>query len=957
MFLHLYCTAQKWDASIEMFSFCVFSKAENKIPPDVAEKCPGFNSSLCCQGEKHAYYRAGQPLRNLIPSAAKNMLKVKDIHTLMSPSSDMNILRNTLTMGREARSTTSSSIMKMSSNMDIGKVDLCIPVSSTLSSLQSCNVVTRQAPSIEATSVEYLMPVKSLNSNNVPESAVKICGPGTPFKRGAGVTKSILLASQKQPLLTYESAFLNHLAQSTVQNQTLQKNESSYQNSAARIVGCVADGNPCANLRAPQPSSCIQVPVGTAVSARSNPSTGPTVNKVYVNKSKNYPNLPLTLPSSSMSNVSTAQYTQRRTVTSLPTYHIVSRGPYDVPKFMPVSSFYNPPLPSSGHTQISRPPYPKIILQKNVENVVSGNSIQVNDIPLDDDNDITEVFSNVESSNDSPKIACEWLINAFRKADHTSRVLAYHVEVLRQKFVSEMKGKDASVKCIRQLAGKYHRLLVKASRRLNFEKEFLSKEFSDWLNGERARHGISASKERGPNSSPTVGNISDTETTQEPELLLDMEISCESDHEDVSNLNSGGKQDLIECNETLSDNDSDSEDPFSDSEGMEKGKLSPVFRPFFSCTGRELSKDNFRKRLILQLLTEYRSKTVNTQKRNVFPTKGLMLTDVSTQTDAPREVIVGGNESENIQNKKVSSAKEVQFINVSTQMDAPRREVTVEENESESTQNKKVSSTREILFINVSTQTDAPRREVTVEKKESKITQDKRVSSLEEIHFDGSTQAGAHAVEENKSKTSNLKQVWSCAYTDFLAVNKSDQISSNFSDLSLQSDMKTKFANQKPQMETSSGLEDKTGDEKIEKGQTPCKNNSIGSAQISKIETETNSILMNRDAAPIHSESVSDRSRKSVAVKRKYQCIEACSDKSPAVQTGHSCDTLKVALEDDRANNGTSHSSSSSVLIPERTKVDSESPFTDYTALANSAVQKKLIKPCFVSVVKLNGIQ
>lgn len=904
----------------------------------MVEKSPGFKPSLCCQGEKHAYYRAGQPLRNLVPSFARDTLKIKDIQTLMSPSSEMNILRNTLTLGRQALDTTPSSITKMSSNMDSGKVDLNIPVSA-LSTLQSVSIVTTQEPNHKDKSVQRLMPVKSPNADNVSDSAVKISDPETPFRPGVGMTNSTLLASQKRPLLTYESAFLSHFAQSSVQNQTLHKNQNSHQNSAVRVTDCVAGSNPSANLHASMPLTYVQVPVGTVMSARSNSSAGPTVNKVYINKNNNFNNLPHTMPSSSGS---TAQHTQCRT-TQVPTYYIVSMSPYEVPKLLPVSSFRNPPFLNSGHTRLTRLPYPNTTLQKNVENVVSENAFQVkDDNPSVDDDDIIEVFSNVQNSNDSVKITCEWMMKAFRKIDRTSRILAYHMEVLQQKFISEMKGKDVSAKGIRQLARKFHHLLVKASNRLNFEKEFVSKEFSDWLCAERAKHGFPVTKEKGPNSSPTNGNISDAETTQEPELLLDMEISYESDHEDVSSLNSGVKQDLIECTENLSDNDSDSEDPFSDSEGTERGKFNPVFRPFFSRTVRELLKDKFSSKLLLQLLTEHHSKTENTQKRCVFPSKGLPFADVSTQTDATRG-----------------------------------EKVTAEEKESKSTQNKKVSSTKEIQFIDVSTQTDAPRREeFTVGEKEPKITQNKRVSFTKEIHFiDVSTQTVAPTVEENKSKTSKPKPVWSCAYTDFLTTKKSDQISSSSSDFSLHSDEittdlgtkyekhgKTKSVNpnskaiEKSQMESSlSRLEDSSGDE-CEKGQTPCKNNSIGNAQISKAETETNSILMNGDTAPIQSGYASERNCRSVAVKRKYHCAESCSDLSPGIWTDHSCDTLKVVKKKVRAYNQNSHSSSSSIMLPKRTEVDSKIPVTDFTALANSALQKKLIKPCSVSVMKLNRI-
>ncbi|KDR14567.1 uncharacterized protein LOC110834394 isoform X2 [Zootermopsis nevadensis] len=868
------------------------SKAENTIPADVAEKCPGFNLSLCCQGEKHGHLRAHQPLRSIVPPVARDTLKVKNMRTLMSPSSEMNILRNTLILGRQALDTTSSSITKMSLNTDCGEADLNIPASSTFSPLQSVSVVTRQSPNGEDSYV------KSPNTHCVSDSSVKIYDYETPFKPGVSTADSVLLACLKQPLLTFESSFFNYIGQSSIQNQTLHKDQSFHQRSAVPVTGCVTDNNPSDNLRASAPLTYVQVPECKVMPPRSNSSAGPTVNKVCMNK---YNNFPPTLPASNMSN---ARRIQRRTVTPVPTCYIVSRNPHEVPKVVP--SFHNPQFPSSGHIEQTSPPYQDTICLENVENVVTKNDVHIKDISLDDDNDIVEVCSNVEDSNDSLKIGCEWMMKVLRKTDRTSRILAYHVDFLKQKFVSEMEGKDASLKGLRQFAGKFHHLLVKASKRLNLEKEFLIKKFSDWLNAERAKHEITATKETGPNS--------DAETSQEPVVLLDMEISYESDHEDVSSLNSGVKQELIECSETLSENGSDSEDPFSDSEGTERGQLNPLLKPLFSCTVRELMKDKFSRKLLLQLLTEHHSETANTQKRCAFSAKGLSFTNVATQTDAHRG-----------------------------------EKVVAEEEESTSTQNKEVSSTKEIRFVDVPIQACAPSRDVfTVTDKESKITQNKSVSTTEEIHFiDVSTQTDTPTVEEKKSKTSKLKQV--------RTVKMSDQISSKVSDLSLHSDefsadsgkknekrAKTK-AVKKSQMDSfHDRLEDKTGNEESENGQNPGKNNSAGNAQIPEVVTETNSILMNGDTAPIQSGSESERSRKSLAMKRKYKCAESYSDTSTGMQTYHS-NPLKVVAKKLRPNNQTSHFSSSPVMIPEGTKVDGKIPVAKFTALASSALQKILL--------------
>jgi hypothetical protein len=852
-----------------MFSLYVFSKAENTIPADVAERSPGFNPLLCCQGKKHAYYRAGQPLRNLKTYEvynAKDTLKVKNIQTLMSPRSDVSILRNTLTSGKEDLHVTASSVTKMNSDVDSGKVHLNIPVSSTSNLLQSVNVVTTQAPGYEDKSAQQLMAVKNSSSTNASECAIKISDPKTPAKPGDGMIDSTLLASQKQPSMTYESAFLNHLAQTGVQNQKPLKNQSSHHNTAVPVTGCVTGGNHSATLHSSGSLKVVQVPVSTVMFPRASSIPGPAVNKVYINKNVNSNNLLHTLPSSKMS---TAQHIQSTTGTPLSMYCIVSRSPYEVPNLVPMSHIQNPPVMSAGHTQLMHPPFPDMTVQKNIRNVVIENTCNIRDknlatVVVDDDDDIIEVFSNVQNSCNSPKAECEWMIKALRKTDRTSKILAYNVEVLRQRFVSEIKGEEVSVKSMRQLARTFHHLLVKASKKLNFEKEFLSKEFSDWFNAEKAKHGIPAEKakhgitateERGLNSSPSNDNVPDVETTREPELLLDMDISCESDQDDVSSPDREAKQALIECTENFSDSDSDAEDPFSDSEDTEKKKANPVFKPFFSLTIREVLRDKFRSKLLLKLLTDHHSEMANMQNKNVSHTKGLQFTDISTQTDVPRG------------------------------------EVTVEEMECKITQNKSVSSTEEIQFIDVSTQTDDHRREeFTVEEKESKITQKKSVSSTEEVQFiDVSTQTDAPSVEEETSTNTKLESVWSGACTDFLTVNESEQSSSNSSVLSLHSENIT------------------TG-------------------------------LGTKNEKP---------------VKRKYQGTKSRSDVSSDVQTDHSHDSPKSVMKRVRINNQNCDSSSFCVVIPERTKMASKIP-DDFKALTDYALHKKIIKPCFVSIVKVN---
>jgi hypothetical protein len=306
-----------------------------------------------------------------------------------------------------------------------------------------------------------------------------------------------------------------------------------------------------------------------------------------------------------------------------------------------MSSFRNSPFPSSGHTEFTRPCSPNIILQKNVES-----DVQTIDISVDDD-DICVVFSEVPNLTDEQNAACQWMMKALTQADRTSRILAYHVELLRQTLKLRSKEKEMRIKNISHLAGKFYQLLKKASRSLTFQREFLSKEFRDWLNAEKTKCGILTTEESEPNATPAKDGTSDAEATQEPELLLDMEISCESDHEDVSSPNSGIQEEQIECNERLSDSDTDSDDPFSDSESSKwRNVVHTMCRPFLSRTVKELLRDKFSSKQLLQLLTEQLSKTVDPENKQIASRKEFRLADASTQTAAPgkQELTVGEKE-------------------------------------------------------------------------------------------------------------------------------------------------------------------------------------------------------------------------------------------------------------------------------------------------------------------------
>ncbi|XP_023702247.1 transcriptional regulator ATRX [Cryptotermes secundus] len=609
------------------------SDDKTKVTEDVAHQTPGFNSLLCCEGEKLPYYRTSQPLRPIVCSVVSNTLKVKNIQSLMTPSNQRNILHNALTSGAKAlEPTVPSPAIKTSSYTAVN------PVGSVSSSSQPVNVVASLAKSND----EHLMLSKNPNSYNVSDSKA-------PDKRDGGKSNSTIFVPNNQLKLTYESVFLNHLAQSGAQSQTQNQNQRSRQNSAVPITAHVSDRRPV-NVGASVPLMYVQAPSGTILMSSASISTaGPTVNKVRINQSNTSENLTCTVPAL---NVAPAQCIQHAVITPIPTTcYAISGGSNVIPKAIPISSFCNPPSPSSGHTQFTCPPCPNVSPQKNIVS-----DVQMKDISIieGDDDDIFVVFSKVQNLTDEQNAGHEWMMKALMKTDRTSRILAYNVEVLKQTLMLRNKKKKMSTKSISHLAGKFYRLLKKASKSLNFQREFLSKEFSDWLNAEKTKRGIPTTKEREPSSSPAKDKTPDAETTEEPELLLDMEISCESDHEDVSSSDSGVQKEQIECNENLSGSETDSDDPFTDSENSNwKNVLQATSRPFLSRTVKELLRDKFSSKLLLQLLTEQHSKTADPENKQISSRKEFQLSDASTETAAlGKEDLTTGKNKCNVSTRK-----------------------------------------------------------------------------------------------------------------------------------------------------------------------------------------------------------------------------------------------------------------------------------------------------------------
>lgn len=143
-------------------------------------------------------------------------------------------------------------------------------------------------------------------------------------------------------------------------------------------------------------------------------------------------------------------------------------------------------------------------------------------------------------------------------------------------------------------------------------------------------------------------------------------------------------------------------------------------------------------------------------------------------------------------------------------------------------------------------------------------------------------------------------------------------------------------------------IDNKTGIEECGRGETPCENSSIDSVQNFETDAETNSIHMNK---PIQKRTTSKGSFSAENRKRKYQWVSnnAVSSDSNADSHGPRRRGAKTA----RTDSPSTDSSSSSVIAPVIKLQKTEIPVNDFTALVNSAVQKKLIKPCIVSVVKL----
>jgi hypothetical protein len=489
---------------------------------------------------------------------------------------------------------------------------------------------------------------------------------------------------------------------------------------------------------------------------------------------------------------------------------------------VPLSSFPNTSVTASGPVQFTCPPHPKNAASKNAIESKTA-TLSVSDGGDDDD---VVVLTNVQDSN-AHEVECRWMMESFKRVNCTSRLFLYHLGIFRQKFEREGSAKGTS-----HIVGKYYRLLKKLLERLNAQKEYVSKEFSYWLNAEKAKHGIPTT-EGGHSSSSPQDKVSDAEFPQEPELLLDMEITCASDHEDVSDPITEVQQNLIGCNENLSDSDSDSDDPFSECESNEREKVIPVLKPILSYTVREVLRDKCTRKLLLQLLKECDSKTANMKR------------------------------------KIISSAEAVQSI---------------DGNEASS-----------------------------VKKKEHDISKIKTCVS---------TGVQTEVISANCSEFSILvPEPVPCSDTEKGKSVGTEAIDSNGK------------AVQGSQMGTSSETEGRAGNER-ERSISPCMSNvatcvdtnsAVQDSQMSTASSGTEGKTINAEC---------DMSN------QKYQATKRKSHNVLCTVTPH-METKRLRIR------------RTASLVPsmlQRTAI----PGTDFTTLVRSAVQKKLIKPCSVSVMRLN---
>jgi hypothetical protein len=522
-------------------------------------------------------------------------------------------------------------------------------------------------------------------------------------------------------------------------------------------------------------------------------------------------------------------------------------------------------VPGSGPIQFTCPPHPK--------NAVIGNAMQsktatqsVSDGGNDDDDDV-QVLPTVQDSN-AHEVECKWMIESFKRVNCTSRLFLYHLGIFRQKFEKEGSAKGTS-----HIVGKYYRLLKKLLERLKVQKEYVSKEFSYWLNAEKAKHGIPTT-EGGHSSSPPQDNVSDAEVSQEPELLLDMEITCASDHEDASDPITEVQQNLIGCNENLSDSESDSDDPFSDCESNEQEKVIPVLKPILSHTVREVLRDKCTRKLLLQLLKECDSKTACMKRE---------------KNSAGAVQSIDGNEALSVKEKEYDVSKLKTYVSTDVQTEGIS------------------ANCSEFSFL-----VPEPIPSSGIEKGKSVGTEaiDSNGKAVQ-----GSQMETSSSGTEGRACNENERSISACMSNEAVCVDRNSDV-------------------QDSQMETSSSGTEGIAVNESERSMSACMSNEA-------VHVDTNSDVQDSQMATASS-GTEDKTINAQCdmSNRKYQATKRKSHSLLCTDTPH--------LEAKRL-----HTRRSASLVPS-TLHKTAIPCTDFKTLVRTAVQKKLIKPCCVSVVRLN---
>jgi hypothetical protein len=544
-----------------------------------------------------------------------------------------------------------------------------------------------------------------------------------------------------------------------------------------------------------------------------------------------------------------------------------------------------------------------------------------------------------------------------------------------------------------------------------------------------------------------------------------MEISCESDHEDASSHDSGVQKEQIECNEKLSDSETDSDDPFSDSENSNwRNVVQATCRPFLSRTVKELLKDKSSSKLLLQVLTEQHSETVDSENKQIACREDFQLTDASTETAASRKEeltlrrnehnvsalkqcvntcvlpgqmssnsdnlsvhsvqigVCSGNENEKHVRMEPSDAMCEAIQNSLMESSSSRTDETRGEgNVGERTPcNNNEMKSVDLIFEpvqNLSEETSPSRTDKLWNEESCRgktPCSDNGISSVDPVSesiqnspmksFLGSsddkteseesqnktprdnnkTESGdpiseavqnslmncSTRIDNNSSNEGTHREVNRCSSSGVASVdpvtetiqNSSVEISHIGTDDSTKNE-KTQYTNSETEsvyavseavqnslMESSSArIDNKTGNEKCGRGKTLCENSRIDSAQNFDTDAETNNIHMNKS---IQKRTTTKGSCSTVNRKRKYQCIS--SNDMSSGNKANSCGTGRRAGKTVRTGSPSTGSSYPPVIVPIMKLEKTEIPVNDFTTLVNSAMQKKLIKPCFVSVMKLS---